>query len=52
MAKKFMIYVTIEVDVQFARDDATLEDAYDMAHEYVTEDLGQIIDDMYGEEIA
>ena len=44
-----MIYVTIEVPVEFARDDATLEDAYDAAHQYATEDLEQIVDDMYGE---
>jgi len=51
MTKKFMVLVTIEVQVEFANENMTLDDAYDSAHEYVTQDLKQIVHDMSGEEV-
>ena len=50
MSKKFMVYVTIEVPVEFADENMTLEEAFDAAHDYVVNDLGQTVYDMCGGE--
>lgn len=49
--KRFMVYVTVEVPIDFTQEDATLEDAYDCAQEYMN-DYNLVVSEMVGWEVT